>query len=85
MIIASAMLIIILAWSLCKRSKSFVAIDECVAYDSFRDKVIIKLPFKKSILLPNELRKSHRPVLLNHKRYEFYEDYVLINSIKFNF
>ena len=60
-------------------------IDRCIAYDPARDKIIIKLPYKKSLLLPNELRKTHRPVRLNHTTYEFYDSYVLINKIRFNF
>lgn len=47
-----------------------------------RRSYLIKLPFKKSIRVPDEICRSHRPIRLNHKTYEFYNDYVLIDKIK---
>ena len=64
---------------------TLVKIDKCIWYDASRNKIIIKLPFKKSIFLPDELRRTHRPIHLNKKIYEFYDDYVLINKIRISF
>ena len=57
-------------------------IDTNIFYDVKRNKIIIKIPFKKSIFLPEILRKNHHPIHLNRKTYQFYEDYVMINDDK---
>ena len=54
-------------------------VDTNIFYDMGRDKIIIKIPFKKTIFLPEIFRQNHRPIYLNRKTYQFYEDYVLVN------
>lgn len=67
-----------------KKPVMLVKIDSCIWYDVMRRSYLIKLPFKKSIRVPDEICRSHRPIRLNHKTYEFYNDYVLIDKIRVN-
>ena len=59
--------------------KSMIFIDTNIFYDMVRNKIIIKIPRKKSIFLPEQLRQNHHPIYLNKKIYQFYENYVMIN------
>lgn len=83
-IVTAALIFSILV--ICENSKrshnTFVRLDKCLFYDASTNKFIIKLPFKKSVFVSEELRKNHRPICLNHTTYEFYDDYVLINKNK---
>jgi len=56
-----------------------ICVDTNIFYDIGRDKIIIKIPFKKTIFLPEIFRRNHNPVYLNRKTYQFYEDYVMVN------
>lgn len=86
-VIVIAALIFLVFVSTCKNLKrshnTFMRLDKCLFYDASKNKFIVKLPFKKSVFVSEELRKNHRPICLNNTTYEFYDDYVLINKNKF--
>ena len=68
----------------CGEKTFLIKIDKHVFYDVYRDKIIL-WQSKQSMFLPEDLRKSHKPIKLNDNTYEFYQHYVLINKQKVRF
>ena len=60
--------------------KQFVKIDEIIFYDVMRDKIIIRRPFKRPIVLHNKFRENHKTIHLKERSYTFFNDHIKIDD-----
>jgi hypothetical protein len=67
-------------WHSIFNRKSLIKLDDCIFYDVIRDRIIIRRPFKRPIVLHNKFRENHQILHIYEKSYSFFDDHVKIDD-----